>query len=95
MQKSIKFFEEEIQRLENAPKINGCEITEEWKEQIKICESAKIALEKQVPKKPIWDDNIPHGKCPICKNIAVAFVDIPKPHYCYWCGQALDWGKTK
>lgn len=51
MKNAIKFFEEEITRLENAPKINGCEMTDEWAEQIEICKTAKSAIEKQIPKK--------------------------------------------
>ncbi len=44
--KAMKFFKEEIVRFEHAPYINGCEMTEEWKEGISICKTALIALEK-------------------------------------------------
>lgn len=50
------------------------------------------ALEKQMPKQPTWDDKVPHGRCPVCNSIVAAFIDSPKPNYCYWCGQKLDWG---
>lgn len=53
------------------------------------------ALEKQIPKKPLWVDNIPHSKCPVCHNVVAAYIDSPKLPYCYWCGQALDWGLNK
>lgn len=43
------------------------------------------ALEKQIPKKPIKeDDNV---VCPMCGTI------IGMSPYCAECGQALDWGK--
>lgn len=51
IQKAIKFAESEIKSLELAPKINGCEMTEWWKEQIEVWETAISALEKQIPKK--------------------------------------------
>lgn len=50
------------------------------------------ALEKQVPKKPIFEreqtspfgvDDIPY--CPNCK------CDLPEVSYCEKCGQAIDW----
>lgn len=91
MIKVVKFFEEEIQRLENAPKINGCEMTDEWKEQLEICKIAKSACEKQIPKNPSWVDSVPHSRCPICHNSVAVYIDSPKLPYCYWCGQALDW----
>lgn len=53
------------------------------------------ALEKQIPKKPLWVDNIPHSKCPVCHNVVAVYIDSPKLPYCYWCGQALDWGLNK
>lgn len=46
--------------------------------------SASVALEKQVPKKPIY-----YGlwhKCPICHKTSIF-----KPNYCKKCGQRLDW----
>ena len=52
------------------------------------------ALEKQIPKKPIFereqislfgvDDD---AYCPNCR------CSIPKVKYCEDCGQAIDWGK--
>lgn len=44
------------------------------------------ALEKQVPKKPIKDDN--NMTCPMCGAI------IGVSPYCAECGQALDLGKN-
>lgn len=95
MKKAIKFFDEEITRLENAPKINGCEMTDEWAEQIEICKTAKSAIEKQISQKPYWVDSVPHSRCPVCRNAVSVYIDSPKLPYCYWCGQALDWGETE
>ena len=36
--KARAFLIEEIQRLRYAPKLNGCPMTEEWEEQLEICE---------------------------------------------------------
>lgn len=51
IKKAKRFFEQEIRSLELAPKINGCEMTEDWKEQIEICKMSISALEKQIPKR--------------------------------------------
>lgn len=53
------------------------------------------ALEKQTPKKPSWVDSVPHSRCPVCHNAVSVYIDSPKLPYCYWCGQALDWGDAK
>ena len=59
---------------------------------IKAYSVAIEALEKQIPKKPIFEseqtslfgvDDVPH--CPNCR------CDIPEVSYCEKCGQALDW----
>lgn len=105
MKKAIKFFEEEITRLENAPKINGCEMTDEWAEQIEICKTAKSAIEKQTPKKV---KRMPHISihterpfvfttyhCPVCnatvnkKRPSWLFFKEAESH-CYRCGQRLE-----
>lgn len=52
----------------------------------------KQALEKQIPKKPIylsrryWE-TVSSGRCPNCK----AQVNSMTYRYCKHCGQALDW----
>lgn len=46
IQKAIKFAESEIRSLELAPEINGCEMTEDWKELIEVWETIIYALKK-------------------------------------------------
>ena len=53
------------------------------------------ALEKQIPKKPVNYDSVPHSRCPVCKNAVKVFKDAHEYHYCLYCGQALDWSDTK
>lgn len=55
---------------------------------------AKLALEKQTPKKPVhrhptnkYDDEV--YECPVCQNL-VGMDDI-RINYCDTCGQALGW----
>lgn len=59
---------------------------------IKAYNVAINALEKQIPKKPIFEseqtspfgvDDVPY--CPSCR------CDLPEVSYCEKCGQALDW----
>lgn len=79
-------FEQSIKNgVEQAMK--ECELT--------IGMTLKEAVEKQIPQKPLWDDSVPHGRCPVCNSIVAPFIDSPKLPYCYWCGQKLDWGKTE
>ena len=51
------------------------------------------ALEKQIPKKPINYDSIPHSRCPVCNNSIKVFEDAHEYHYCLYCGQAIDWSE--
>ena len=48
-------------------------------------------LEKQIPKKPVNYDSVPHSRCPVCNNAVKVFEDAHEHHYCLYCGQALDW----
>lgn len=49
------------------------------------------ALEKQMPKKPVNYDSVPHSRCPVCNNAVKVFEDAHEYHYCLYCGQCLDW----
>ncbi len=106
-QQAIKYFEDEILMLENAPNLNGCEMRREWREQLEICKMAKQALEKQMPKKPKFYDTKfrqrgqKYGEyvtiekaynCPKC-NCTVWKTD--KSEHCEHFGQALDWSDTE
>lgn len=45
-QKAIEFFLKELEYLKLAPRVNGCEMTKEWQEQIDIYEAAIDACRK-------------------------------------------------
>lgn len=66
------------------------------KQAIEINGLAILALEKQIPKKPINVEKH-YYECPCCKrDLGISDDDIfvydePKPQYCSDCGQALDW----
>lgn len=91
--KAIKLAKSEIKSLELAPKINGCEMTEWWKEQIEIWKTAISALEKQIPKKVNislkgttgWNTKC---HCPNCHSM------VSHGKYCSNCGQALDFNSN-
>lgn len=93
-EKAIKFFDEEIVRLEGAPIINGCEMTDDWRGHLEICKLAKSALEKQIPQKPTIKKSCKVNaftlRCPNCE--AVLQADSP---CCRYCGQALDWSDAE
>lgn len=48
------------------------------------------ALEKQIPKKPIFTDDKQFALCPCCDMKGLA----DKQEYCDNCGQAIDWSDT-
>ena len=52
----------------------------------------KEAVERQIPKKPIHYDSVPHDRCPNCRNAVKAFRDAHEYHYCLYYGQRLKWG---
>ena len=54
---------------------------------IEINGLAILALEKQIPKKPIKTRS--EIVCPTCKTL------IGSSPYCRYCGQAIDWNDTE
>ena len=59
-------------------------ITESEHESVRM---AIVALEKQIPKKPIGSMNVIGVYCPGCKKVWVN----SNYDYCHRCGQAIDW----
>ena len=53
------------------------------------------ALERQIPKKPLFFDSVPHARCPVCKCSVKLFADAHESHFCLYCGQKLDWGHSE
>lgn len=76
---------EDVKRKRENPTAEDCDNKE-------LQKLIDLALEKQIPQKPLWDDNVPHSKCPVCNQVIAPYIDSPKTPYCYWCGQKLDWG---
>lgn len=58
----------------------------EWRDYTEMCKIAIQALEKQIPKKPITDDN--RILCPGC-NLLIAYNKSIEQHCCT-CGQNLE-----
>lgn len=70
---------QERDRIESAIRhIKTATDVDEW-----AMEIAVKAMEKQIPKKPIY------GTCPWCG------VWLPISHRCPNCGQAIDWSEEK
>ena len=59
----------------------------EFEESVKV---AIEAVEKQVPKKPVYDCKSTPFRCPSCMLVLDAVVG-QKTSYCIRCGQAIDW----
>ena len=56
-------------------------------------ETAIEALEKQIPKKPIYTNEGTLTRCPICKAIHFHCLPSIEVDYCSRCGQAIDWSE--
>jgi hypothetical protein len=76
---------EDVKRIRQNPTAEDCDNKE-------LAKLIDIALEKQIPKKPILDTIFPSGVkwylCPACNHNGIEKVG----GYCHKCGQALDWG---
>lgn len=46
VKRAITWIEREINYIKNAPRINGCEMTDEWQEELDVMETALIALKE-------------------------------------------------
>ena len=57
-----------------------------------VRETAINALEKQIPKKPIFYNGTNRADCPICRKI-VRGISKPFGDWCSGCGQKLDWSE--
>ena len=69
---------------------NYCYAQGNFGEQKKAFEMGINALEKQIAKKPIFDDEqsfIRRYHCPECKCV------VDAQRYCHHCGQKLDFGE--
>ena len=62
----------------------------------KALEMAIKALERQIPKKVIFEDDGDSLLCPNCGLELMGSLSDPDhdPYYCFECGQALDWGES-
>lgn len=87
-QEALNHFEEHL-----------CKHCCEWDKSLRHCDScptdtAKKALEKQIPKKPIYvgDTDIFDYVCPTCGQLVYELFDF----YCSQCGQKLtDWSEVE
>lgn len=68
---------------------------EKAKNQIELMNVTIEALEKQIPKKVIVEDDGDSLLCPSCGLELMGSITDPDhdPHYCFECGQALKWGE--
>ena len=89
-----------IAEIDRIPSYYDAEVEDEiYSDTYKIDEILKLnkvvceALEKQIPKKPINYDSVPHSRCPVCNNSVKIFEDAHEYHYCLYCGQLLDWSE--
>lgn len=75
---------DDVKRIRQNPTAEDCDNEE-------LSKMIDIAIEKQIPKKPILDTIFPSGVkwylCPTCNHNGIEKTGA----YCHSCGQALDW----
>ena len=82
-QEALRHFEEHL-----------CKHCCEWDKSLRHCnacptDTAKKALELQIPKKPIDNTEQEWFECPTCGRVVVTYHN-GKRHHCR-CGQSLKW----
>jgi len=90
IEKHIKECEHRIDVITNS----GFSKSDAGKRNIVILQSAILACEKQIPKKPLLGGNTDKLTgdifiCPSCSGIVG--IDDVRGYYCADCGQKLDW----
>ena len=79
---------EDVKRIRKNPIAESCDIQE-------LHNLIDIAIEKQIPKKPITKETtgtMYECKCPDCKCSHREYYPF---RFCNHCGQALDWGDSE
>lgn len=51
IKEAIEYCENEIRNLKNAPKLNGCKMTDDWKRLLKHHQVMKTLLERELRKR--------------------------------------------
>ena len=66
-----------------------------YKEKLSAIDMAIEALEKQMPKKVIFEDDGDSLFCPNCGLELIGSITEPDhdPYYCFECGQAIYWSE--
>ena len=108
-QEAREYMENEIRCVQRSKfcdrDCGKCDLVKEDKPLIEAYGLAVLALEKQIPKKPVVEDIKDHEgtdidaafRCPKCNRVVCFYAenDIEKEYpYCH-CGQALDWSDTE
>ena len=61
-------------------------------------QAAVVALEKRIPKCPVYDRIDRVYCCPVCKSSFTFYGAYrtfhTRPHFCDCCGQAIDWSDS-
>lgn len=65
----------------------------EYQEWLAAIQMVEEALDKQIPKKPIYTNEGTVTRCPVCKAIHLRCMSSVEVDYCERCGQAIDWSE--
>lgn len=79
---------DDVKRIRQNPTAEDCDNEE-------LSKMIDIAIEKQIPKKPLDISKLyngDYGYCPCCNRVVS---DYEEMKVCSDCGQALDWSDTK
>lgn len=88
-----KMTKEEVIKIvkENAVPVFPLQI--EYQDWLTAMGMVTEALEKQIPKKPMYTNEGTVTRCPVCEAIHFHCLPSLEVDYCERCGQAIDWSE--
>lgn len=100
VREAIELIKQEIQTLEDLGEVVSI-IEEKKKKHIELYNTVIEALEKQLPKRVDFEEDVAENmcvECPSCGSFLGYRVDCLDENYqfdnCKHCGQRLDWSET-
>ena len=84
---------EEVIKIVNENAVPVFPLQIEYQDWLTAMDAVIEALDKQIPKKPIYTNEGTVTRCPNCEAIHLRCISSVEIDYCERCGQAIDWSK--
>lgn len=84
---------EEVKAIIEANAVPMFPLQIEYQDWLTAIHMAEEALDKRIPKKPIYTNEGTVTRCPVCEAIHLRCISSVEVDYCERCGQAIDWSE--